>query len=167
MLNYCNIWAPISRNASQFNLNSHNILPITMLNTWAPSFDGWRFAVYAVMVKDGVGWSRKSWNWANDYVVAQTILLPPPLSCHVESCAWVCLLIRQLHSAFTLLFSSSFLPSSENANGMAPGLCKHSLVIREFTFRIPPLGLGRCRAVEFLRISIGRAGSLKELKWER
>ena len=82
-------------------------------------------AVYAVMVKDGAGWSRsrKSWNWANDYVVAQTILLPPLSSCGEESCAWEGV---SPYPTIALRIHSPFLFSSENADGMAPGLCKHS-----------------------------------------
>ena len=130
------------------------------MNTWAPPSDGWRCGLF----RNGERWGW-SWNWANDYVVAQTILLPPFSSCG-ELCAWEGVspyptIALRIHSP--LLFPLL----GENANGMAPGLCKHSLVIREFTFRIPPQVLQGCRGVDFLRISIGRAGSLKELKWER
>ena len=82
-----------------------------------PLTDG--VAVYAVMVKDGVGWSRKSWNWANDYVVAQTILLPPPLSCG-ELCMGVSpypTIALRIHSPFLFSFSPLLGECKRNGPG--------------------------------------------------
>ena len=80
------------------------------------------------------GWS---WNWANDYVVAETIFLPSfVLRCGVqcresrELCMGGCVSLPDnctSHSVHSLLLLLLF--PSENANGVenGPELCKHSL----------------------------------------